>query len=157
LLGIDDPLLRQMLQALLIDRFQLMFHRETKTVDIYLLKRNEKVLVLNPAKIPAGASESNPFGSVGYAGGEWSIFATTMPQLARFASSNILHTPVLDRTGLSGSFDYRQPQPDLDPQYTGDQTSSFKAFLSATGLKLERAKGPVEMFVIDNAAKPTPN
>ena len=157
LFGIDDPILRQMLQALLIDRFQLKFHREIKTLDIYLLKRGEKELALNPARIPVGASESNLFGSVGYAGGEWSIFSTTMPQLARFASTNILHALVLDQTALSGSFDYRQRQPDLDPQYSGDQTSSFKGFLSAAGLKLERSKGPVEMFVIDNAARATPN
>jgi uncharacterized protein (TIGR03435 family) len=155
--GIDDPLLRQMLQALLIDRFQLKFHRETKTGDVYLLKRNEKPLALNPAKIPAGASESTSFGSIGYHDGKFGIFATTMAQLAKFASSMILHAPVQDRTELTGSFDYRQRQPDLDPQYDGDQSYSFKAFLSEAGFKLERSKGPVETFVIDYAARPTPN
>ena len=64
LFGIDDPLLRQMLQALLVERFQLKFRRETKTGDVHLLKRNEKPLALNPAKIPAGALESNSFGSI---------------------------------------------------------------------------------------------
>ena len=157
LFGIDDPLLRQMLQALLIERFQLKFHRETKTGDVYLLKRNEKPLALNAAKIPAGASESNSFGSIGYVDGKWSIFATTMGQLARFTSSIILHAPVQDRTELTGSFDYRQRQPDLEPQYGGDQSSSFKAFLSDAGFQLERSKGPVEMLVIDYAARPTPN
>jgi uncharacterized protein (TIGR03435 family) len=157
LFAIDDPLLRQMLQALLIDRFQLKFHSETKTGDVYLLKRNEKPLALNPAKIPVGASESTSFGSIGYVDGKWGIFATTMAQLSRFASSMILHAPVHDRTELTGSFDYRQRQPDLDPQYDGDQSYSFKAFLSEAGFKLERSKGPVEMLVIDYAARPTPN
>jgi hypothetical protein len=32
-----------------------------------------------------------------------------MPQLAKFASDYVLHAPVADRTGLRGSFDYRQP------------------------------------------------
>jgi uncharacterized protein (TIGR03435 family) len=156
LFGIDDPLLRQMLQALLVDRFQLKFHQETKTGDVYLLKRNERPLALNPAKIPAGATEGNAFGSIGYAGGKWGIFATTMPELARFASA-ILNAPVLDRTELTGSFDFRQPQPDLEPQYDGDQTSTFKAFLSQAGIKWERTKGTVETLVIDHAVPPAPN
>jgi uncharacterized protein (TIGR03435 family) len=155
--GIDDPLLRRMLQALLIDRFQLKFHREIKTGDVYLLKRNDKPMALNPAEIPASESESSSFGSIGYANGKWSIFATTMSQLARFASGMILHAPVQDQTGLTGSFDYRQRQPDLEPQYDGDQSRSFKAFLSGAGFTLERSKGPVEQFVIDFAARPTPN
>jgi uncharacterized protein (TIGR03435 family) len=157
LFGIDDPLIREMLQALLIDRFQLKFHRAIKAGDVYLLKRNEKPLPLNPANIPAGASESNSFGSIGYVDGKWSIFATTMSQLARFASGTVLRAPVQDQTGLTGSFDYRQRQPDLEPQYDSDPSHSFKAFLAGAGLTLERSKGQVEEFVIDYAGRPTPN
>lgn len=157
LFGIDDPVLRQMLQALLIDRFQLKVLRETRTGEVYLLKRNEKPLALKPASIPEGASESDPFGSVGFVSGKWGIFSTTMPQLAKFASDFILHAPVLDRTGLEGAFDYRQRQPELDPEYEGDKTASFKAFLVQAGFKWERSQGPVEMLVIDHAAKPAPN
>src|SRR5882762_8699443 len=50
LFGIEDEHLRQMLQALLIDRFQLKFHRETKTGDVYLLGRNGKTLGLHPTE-----------------------------------------------------------------------------------------------------------
>jgi len=153
---IDDPLLRQMLQALLMDRFQLKFHRDTKTGDVYLLERSEKPLALNPAKVPPGATESDSFGSIGYVGGRWSIFATTMAQLARFAAGPILHATVLDHTGLTGAFDYKQRQPEVAPAYGSDQQlDSFRDFLSQAGLKWERSKGPVEAFVIDRAAKPT--
>ena len=79
-----------------------------------------------------------------------------MPQLAKFAADNILHAPVLDRTELSGSFDYKQPQPDAEPNYS-DNSDSFLRFIPELGLKLERGKGPVEIFVIDHAAKPSPN
>lgn len=61
--GIDDPVLRQMLQALLIDRFQLKVHRESGSGDVYLLKRNDKPLALKPAKIEEGATESKPLAS----------------------------------------------------------------------------------------------
>ncbi len=80
-----------------------------------------------------------------------------MPQLARFASNFVLHVPVLDRTGVSGRFDYTQRWPDLESNYAGDQSDSFKAFIKQVGLKLERSQGPVETFVIDRAAKPSPN
>ena len=36
--GMADERLRQMLQALLIERFQLKFHRETRTGDVYVLQ-----------------------------------------------------------------------------------------------------------------------
>jgi uncharacterized protein (TIGR03435 family) len=162
LFGIEDARLREMLQALLIDRFQLKFHRETKIGEVYVMQRNGKPLALRPMKISGAASGPPPpdqgaFGSIGYAGGQWGIFATSMPQLALFASSFILHVPVLDQTGVSGRFDYRQRWPDLEPTYSGDQSGSFRSFLQEAGLKLERAKGPVEALVIDHAARPSPN
>jgi len=158
---IEDRRLREMLQALLIDRFQLQFHRATKTGDVYLLQRSGKTLRLRPIRTPsAGAglqADGELFGSIGYVGGQWSIFATSMPQLAKFASSYIFHAPVVDRTELSGSFDYRQAVADVEPNYGPDQSDTFRSFVSELGLKLERTKGPVETFVIDHAVKPSPD
>jgi uncharacterized protein (TIGR03435 family) len=160
LFGIEDEHLREMLQALLIDRFQLKFHREAKTGDVYLLERNGKALGLRPTEIPSAgadlAADRSSFGSIGYAGGRWVISATAMPQLAKFASDYVLHAPVLDRTELSGSFDYKQRLPDLEPNYS-DNSDSFLRLIPELGLKLERSKGPVEIFVIDYVGKPSPN
>lgn len=155
LFAIEDEQLREMLQALLIDRFQLKFHRETKTGDVYLLERSGKTLRLRPSEAQASADDGS-FGSIGYAGGTWGMTDTTMPQLAKFASDYILHVPVLDRTELSGSFDYRQRVPDTEPNYS-DNTDSFLRLVPELGLKLERSKGTVEIFVIDHAAKATPD
>ena len=158
--GIEDEHLRQMLQALLVDRFHLKFHRKTKTGDVYLLVRNGKTLGLRPVEIPSvGAdlsADRSSFGNIGYVEGRWGIRATAMPQLAKFASDNILHAPVRDRTELSGSFDYKQRLPDSEPNYS-DNTDSFLRLIPELGLKLERSKGSVEIFVIDHAAKPSPN
>jgi uncharacterized protein (TIGR03435 family) len=86
------------------------------------------------------------------------LFNTTMPQLAKFASDHILNVPVLDRTELSGAFEYRQIVPDDEPAYSGPgHQGSFVNMISAIGLKLERSKGPVEVLVIDHAEKPTSN
>ena len=160
LFAIEDERLRQMLQALLIDRFQLKFHRETKTGDVYVLARNGKTLGLRPSEIPPAGADSSAnrgsFGSIGYAAARWVISATSMPQLAKFASDYVLHAPVVDRTELNGSFDYRQTVRDLEPNYS-DNTDSFLRLMPELGLKLERSKGPVEILVIDYAARPSPN
>ena len=102
----------------------------------------------------------NPdFSSIGYVGGKWSILGTSMLQLAKFASDFVLHAPVLDGTGLDGSFEYRQDVPDLDPKYDDSnyQTDSFLSLIRELGFKLERTKGPIEILVIDSAARPSPN
>ncbi|MGD0497354.1 MAG: M56 family metallopeptidase [Bryobacteraceae bacterium] len=158
--GIEDEHLRQMLQVLLIDRFELKFHRETKMGNVCLLERSGKSLRLKPSGTssvgPSPPDGAGLFACIGYANGRWVISATSAPQLAKFASDYYLHTPVLDRTELSGSFDYKQPVPDEDPHY-GDNTDSFLRLIPELGLKLERTKGPVETFVIDHAALPSPN
>src|ERR1700685_3873119 len=102
-----------MLQVLLIDRFQLKFHRETKEGTVYRLERSGKPLAMRAsgteeerAKI---AGDANFSGDVGFAGGRWVVFNTTMPQLAKYAADFMLRAPVIDRTGLNGPFDYKQP------------------------------------------------
>lgn len=157
---IEDEQLRAMLQRLLIDRFQLQFHRETKTGDIYFLERSGKTLGLKPKEIAPGSTSAsasqNPAGSIGYAGARWAIISAGMPQLAAFASEYVLRAPVADRTGLTGLFDYRQESPDAEPNYS-DNSDSFLRMLSDVGLRLQKSKGPVEVFVIDHAQRPSPN
>jgi uncharacterized protein (TIGR03435 family) len=157
---IRDEHLRAMLQALLINRFQLQFHRETRTGDVYLLERSGKTLRLHPVEIPDAeddATGNSGFESIGYAGGQWDISNAGMQYLTKFATNFIFHVPVSDRTGLNGLYHYRQAVPDSEPKYGGDQSESFLNFLSEMGLKLERTKGPVEMLVIDHASRPSPN
>jgi uncharacterized protein (TIGR03435 family) len=166
--GIEDPRLREMLQALLIDRFQLKFHRETKIGNVYTLQRSGKPLALRQ-NVTAPARDSHADnnadnndepqsfgGNMGYAGG-WSIFNMTMAQVARFASDYVLRAPVVDGTGLSGSYDYRQRPTPPEEERENDHDASFLRLIAEVGLKLEVAKGPVEMFVIDGAARPSSN
>jgi len=160
--GIEDEHLRQMLQALLIDRFQLKFHRETKTGKVYLLKRNGKTLRLRAAEMAsAGTNRSQPAGQSGeveFVGGRWFLFNTSMPQLAKFAADHALHAPVIDRTDLNGSFDYKEPDPLVDPEAGHTEfADNFLRLIQELGLELERATGPVETFVIDRVEKPSAN
>jgi uncharacterized protein (TIGR03435 family) len=151
--SIEDPQVREMLQALLIDRFQLKFHRENKNGDVYLLVKSGKPVRLKEAE---SGEKADSFGTVGYANGRWVIHATTMAQLAKFASDVVLHAPVEDRTGMSGAFDYEEMT--VDPEGgANDHNASFMRLIPEVGLKLERTRGPVETLVIDHAARPTEN
>ena len=156
LFGIEDQRLREMLQRLLVDRFQLSFHRETKTGKVYLLKRNGALRLR-----PTGTDDSQHSafsGDIGFAAGRWVISNTSMPQLAKYAAERILHAPVSDQTGLSGSFDYKQPNTLADSEVNyGDPSGPFLLLIPELGLKMEAAKGPVEIFVIDHAEKPSSN
>lgn len=157
LFTIESPQLRQMTQALLIDRFRLRFHRERKTGNIYLLETSGKKLLLRPSAFAKGHPEApvDTFGSIGWAEA-WDIDDASMTQLAKFASDFIVHRPVLDRTGLAGAFDYRGPHEDPSSSFA-DQTDSFFRTLNDVGLRLVPAKGPVETLVIDHAEPPSPN
>lgn len=156
--GIGDERVRQMLQKLLADRFHLEVARETKTGSVYLLERNNKALQLKPTTYTADKPVNGTAGFSGeveYVGGHFFVFDTSMPQLAKFASNYILHKPVIDKTGLDGPFDYKDP--DAKIQQEQDFQGSFPVFIQDVGLKLTSSQGAVEMLVIKHAERPSPN
>ncbi|MEO8371001.1 MAG: TIGR03435 family protein [Candidatus Solibacter sp.] len=156
--GIEDEVLREMLRGLLAERFHLKVHVETKIGNVYRLETKGDTTRLKATEMPADGAAEKSFGSIGFVGGRWSIFSTSMPQLAKFAAENILRAPVVDSTGLRGMFDYRQPValPEGEANYR-DNTDSFLRFVAEVGLRIERAKGPVEGLVIDRAERPAAN
>jgi uncharacterized protein (TIGR03435 family) len=93
-----------------------------------------------------------------------------MSSLVNFLSKQ-LGRPVADKTGLTGLFDIRLdwtpgseqapgpfgPIPDAPPPADTSGPSLFTALQEQLGLRLESARGPVEVVVIDNAQKPAEN
>jgi uncharacterized protein (TIGR03435 family) len=72
--------------------------------------------------------------------------------------------PVLDRTGLSGNFDFSiefapefdgPPPPNFQPDPNGP--TFLEALRDQLGLKLVPETGPVDVFVIDHVEEPSPN
>jgi uncharacterized protein (TIGR03435 family) len=62
---------------------------------------------------------------------------------------------VLDRTGIKGEFDIKLDYAIDDNPETG--ASIFTAMQEQLGLKLQAAKGPVDMLIIEHAQKPSAN
>jgi uncharacterized protein (TIGR03435 family) len=76
--------------------------------------------------------------------------------------STIVHSTVVDKTGLKGEFDvdlkWSPEQGASSGDASGDASVSiFTAVQEQLGLKLQSTKGPVETIVIDHAEMPTAN
>ena len=145
---------REMLQALLMDRFQLQFHRETRQGPVYFLTLGKGALKLAEVK---HESEFEWVGSVAGAAINGDGLAgknISMPVLAQ-RLSRYLQKPVFDQTGLKGFFDFKYQYATDDAQ--PDVISCILTSLQGVGLKLQPSQGPVETIVIDHAEKPSAN
>jgi uncharacterized protein (TIGR03435 family) len=157
--------MRQRLQALLADRFQLTIHRETKEAPVYAL-----VVAKNGPKLQE-SKEGGPRLMMGR--GQLNGQGALMEMLANVLSGQ-LGRPVLDKTGLQGKYDFKLeftpdpgqgaepfgglgPGPDAPPPPDPNGPSIFAAIQEQLGLRLESTKGPVEMIVIDRVEKSSEN
>jgi len=76
-----------------------------------------------------------------------------MPQLAA-GLSNYTDRPVLDSTGLTGSYDFTLEWTDRrNPRAPDQGTSIFTAVKEQLGLKLEPRQAQVEVLVLDQATR----
>lgn len=146
---------RQMLVALLIDRFQLRYHLASKQGPVYLLERGSGKLALQPPKDPTSHPWFGPERNMtGIAGGNISL-----PELAK-RLGGLLERPVIDKTGITGTFDFESKVGESDPNGPAtaeDATALIITAIHGLGLKITDAKGPVETVVIDGAEQPSPN
>ncbi len=172
--GIAQKQINEMLKNLLMERFQLKVHRESRKGAVYELiaARNGPKLHEMQSDGEAGhdSSRTDQHQSHG-AGSHGGGTGMTMPQLAEMLS-NIVGRNVVDKTGLRGRYDVRlswRPDPGqttssadhLMPERTerGDSSdpnapSIFTAVQEQLGLQLRSAKGQSEVLVIDSAQKP---
>ena len=157
---------RLMLQSLLTDRFKLGVHRETKELPIFNLivaKGGLKVrpivdgncLPANPQQAQVAKASPNYCG--GWSQGRGSIQAagSTMPDIAQMLST-VVGRKVVDKTEASGLYRVNV-EFSYDTAVPSDAPSLFTALEEQLGLKLDSAKGPVEVLVIDHAEKPAEN
>jgi uncharacterized protein (TIGR03435 family) len=142
-----------MLWALLADRFQVKVHREMRESPVYVLvtaKRGPKLK----------ESDREAMSRLTLAGGRTIRITTikgSVEQLAGHLSGD-LGRPVVDRTGLTGSYDHKLEWAS-DGGVAGDSNgpSIFSVVQEQLGLRLESTKAPIETVVIDRVEKPTEN
>jgi uncharacterized protein (TIGR03435 family) len=157
--------LRQvLLRQLLAERFKLAAHFEAQQRPIYnlIVARSDArlrhvdidcdafrrgALVLPPADpMPCTTRFRAGESMVMVSGGQ------TMQSLAD-TLSNAAGRPVFDKTGLAGLYAFKLEYGGAGP----DALSVFTALQEQLGLKLESARGSVEVLVIDHIEHPTEN
>ena len=157
----------QMIRSLLASRFRLVTHTEQRELPIFVLTlartdgtlgpklRRSTAGCSAPVEKRAGPSACGMQRSRGYIEAHGMTIDTIllhglMPNLDRV---------VVDRTGLTGEFDWtlewaaEQGSNNADPL----GPSIFTATQEQLGLRLEPARGPVEVLVIDSVERPTPD
>jgi uncharacterized protein (TIGR03435 family) len=157
--------LRMLVQKLLADRFKLTFHRDKKDLSVYALVVGSKGPTLTK-------SEGDPSGlpSLLFRGlGSLPARNATMADLANVMQTAVLDRPVVDRTGLTGRYDFtltwtpdetqfasmgiRVPPPPADAATPG----LFNAIQEQLGLKFDSTRAAVDVIVIDRIERPSAN
>ncbi len=168
------------LQTLLRDRFNLTINRETKELPVYELTvakggpklQQPKCVQREPGDFTVAPGKYCGLMMGSMASGRLQASGATLAFLANFLSSTLRRT-VVDKTGITGEFDFQLtftpdtpavPSPDASgPRPTDCATAAelrpyiFAAMREQLGLKLESTKGPVEILVIDHVERPSDN
>ncbi len=155
-----------MLRSLLADRFKLTFHREQKEFSIYELE-----VAKGGPKLKESKSQANDPVVVG----PGVVYPqrivlpgrnATMRSFVSLLQRAILDRPVVDKTGLTGRYDFDLEWAPDETQFGGDVPAAsdaaaspplFEAIPQELGLKLEATRGPVDALVVDTAERPTAN
>jgi uncharacterized protein (TIGR03435 family) len=160
----DDQML--MLQALLAERFQLRFHNEQKEFSYYALTVAKSGAKLKESVAPP--DEQTVLINRVYPGDYIQLPArnATMAQFAAMLQRAVLDRPVLDKTGLTGKYDFdlewtpdgsqfEGKMPEIKPDNSG-KPGLFEA-LQQLGLRLESTTGPIPVIAIDYVERPSDN
>jgi uncharacterized protein (TIGR03435 family) len=165
-----------MLQALLVERFKLAFHRETQQLPVYELIRTSNKAKLQPTQEGSCTVYSLNAPPPSAAGARGTTFCG-YPRLTQTGTSRALdgkgvsmatlalniarsvRRSVIDKTGLTETYDLHLEWTDgpLNDTPASDRPSIFTAVTEQLGLKLESTKGPVEVIVIDRMERPSQN
>ena len=165
---LNDEQRQEMLQKLLIERFQMKFHMETKTLPVYDLvvdKGGSKLKLSTALEAPfpedvKAEPDKYKKGYMSMGAGMFEGWGITVQALAS-QLSNELGKPVRDATFLTGSYDitlHFRPEAQMTGAVdTNDLPSVFSVVQEQLGLKLVPTRGPVKILVVESAQTPQAN
>lgn len=150
---LTEEQLQPMLQALLIDRFGLRFHKVSKEMSGFAL------IVIGRSKLkPSARTEEQSERTVRRRGAALVGEGVTTRTLATIFGS-YLSRPVADETGLKGLYDFEVAWNERADQVTPEPNgvSLITALREQLGLRLTPKRVAVETIVIDSAETASPN
>jgi bla regulator protein blaR1 len=142
---------RLKMRSLLADRFQLAVHNETRQLPVYAL-----VVAKGGPHLTPSTSESLAIHNMK---GRVECKKVTMKLFAENSLTYRMGRTVVDKTGLTGEYDFDLRYAEDQAIPTGDTTlPDFLTVLrEQLGLRLESQQGPIAVFVIDRAEKASAN
>lgn len=158
---------RSVLRELLAERFQLKLHREAREMPVYAL-----IVVKGGSKLRPPVEETNlsagvPKSRINFYGrGHMQGHFATLGNLARSLAGEpeVAGRPVVDKTGLTGQYDFTLQWASFDPGLAAAPTdpgeqgpSLFTALKEQLGLKLKPEKAQIEVIVVDSVENPSEN
>jgi uncharacterized protein (TIGR03435 family) len=158
---------RSVLRELLSERFHLKLHREMREMPAFVL-----TVVKGGSKLQSPVAEKDlqagvPQSRINFLGrGHMQGHFATLGNLSRSLAGEpeIAGRPVVDKTGLTGQYDFTlhwtpfDPGPAAAPTDPGEQGPSlFTALEEQLGLKLKSEKEQIEVIVVDSVEKPSEN
>jgi uncharacterized protein (TIGR03435 family) len=166
---------RMLEQSLLADRFHLKAHFETRVLPVYELVPANGGLKITEVPAPPERKPGDPPidpgnrlapGTVVTTPGSSGLRALNgraikMQLLARIIGSDIGDRPIVNHTGFTGYFDVTgltwAPLADSEATSEPDALSLSGALKENLGVRIVTGKDPIEVLVIDDIERPTPN
>ena len=158
---------RQMIQTLLAERFQLKFRRETAPLPIYQL-----VVAPGGPKFKATEFADDPPRTRD----EGSMGAQIRTRFLNYSVAEFIRViyrqldrPLIDQTGLAGGYDFSLAYTARAPGLTPETAAALglgelepgqpivASIREQLGLRVVAAKGPLEMLTIERAERPSAN
>jgi uncharacterized protein (TIGR03435 family) len=161
----QEESMQPMLKALLADRFKLVARQDTRDMPAYVLTVRKNGAKLRPAANPGPPKRSRGEGdpNLSHLKCESFTMADLVELLPRVAQNYVDH-PVVDKTGLTGSYDFQLDWMGIGPYRAAKANPDGPAPISLfdgvekLGLKLEAQKQPLPVIVVDSVnEKPTDN
>jgi uncharacterized protein (TIGR03435 family) len=154
-----------MLRTVLSERFQFRGHTEQRQTVAYDLVITKGGIVTTGLRRPT--DDAQPCG-LSFKGGKFVSPGRFEGELTMSWLTTLLRRslgrPVVDKTGLSGSFcatlqasGFGSKAGRLLPRAQDDSPSIFTALQEQLGLKLVNSQEPIDVLVIDHIERPSPN
>lgn len=146
---------RYKIQAMLIDRYHLRAHTETRVLPTY-----ELVLLPGPLRFARSTPDEDSSSGTRTRNRNLTATAITLKGMAEYLAGQV-GRPVEDKTGLEGKYDFHMvwssdelAEAAKDTGATDRPPGIYTALQEQLGLKLISGKGPAEVLVVDSVEPP---
>lgn len=166
--GTRHEQLPAMMQSLLVERFKLQVHHETKEFNVIVLAVGKGGPKLKESPVDPAASESGARIGMSMAAngvGRMEVKQGNMTSLAN-TLTRLVGMPVVDTTGLTGRYDFELEYTGEDargtlipvtagpaPPAAGEPGSSVFSSIQQLGLRLDARKHRLDTIVVDRMEK----